>query len=259
MTMLQHVLERAHGSRAQWLAVAIMLSAMPATFSERAAAQQASASVGSDAQTDCPPAVISFQTAAGTTGAEVLVGRRDVALRQLHAFRVSDPERVRFRRFGPSSYRGTLSDGCPFAFWWAGSPSAANQGEIRIPAPRELLAQDSSIFVATHAPPPDWIPTFRGYRHIMSSAVYIQGSDYIGLWRRVDGSAGSLVAYYRPEGARVTQLGTAQRNYDGVYPAPSIHQFFFTLLDEPAASELLYIATFEWVQSSPFSRPRRRR
>jgi hypothetical protein len=176
-----------------------------------------------------------------------LSGGRNVSVDRIFALHISRPELFPFRRFETFAMRGTLRDGCPFRFWWAGHPSSAREGEIRVlstPPPDP----DPAALQMTPDPQPGWTPTFPGYRHVMSSLIWT-GPSYVGLWNRSDATPGSLVATYSTQGAPVTSLGTARWTYDGIYAAPQIHVFMFSLMAAPEQSELLYIATF--VQADP--------
>lgn len=203
-------------------------------------------------RTVCETEVIPWVTVAAP-GDAVLTGRRDVPLRSVRAFRVSKPERVRFSRFEPFTMRGVLSDGCPFAFWWTGNPIAFQNGEIRVSQPEELSGSGWTFIGHSPGPEPSWTPSVAGYRYVMSAAVSPSG-PYIGLWLRTDGSPGSLVAHFGREGEPVTRLGTASRMFDAVYVSSTIHQLFFTLLEEPEGPAPLTIVTFEWVQRPPSRR-----
>lgn len=201
----------------------------------------------------CEATVVPFRVTAASMPGELLVGRHDVVLRSRNGFAVSRPELFRFRRFDTFTMTGMLGNGCQFAFWWTGNPSIIGRGEIRIGEPGPLLS-DGDRIPSTEAV---GIPAFEGFRHAMSSTLVSDGSALIGLWHRADGAAGSLVASYAADGTAVTRLGTTSRTFDAVFPSFSIHQFVFSLIDEPEGSQPLYVATYEWVRPS-VRRPRRR-
>ena len=130
--------------------------------------------------------------------------------------------------------------------------------QVEILGPLESLDRD---FAHLRAPlqHPNWTPSFEGYRHVMSSALYPPDSAYLGVWHRTNGEGGSLVAAYDDARRTATILGTSSRSFDAVYRFFSVHQYIFTLIDAPEASQPLYIATFERVPPADCCRSRRRR
>lgn len=208
-------------------------------------------------QAPCPPGVVALETAWERSGDALLSGRDDILLRRLDAFRVPHPERFRLRFLDPFRMTGIFSDGCPFALRLAGGPGPNEMGQIRFLGPLDSLDRNHA-YLRLPRPQPSRSPSFEGYRQVMSSAR-LGGLSYLGLWHRVDGSGGSLVAYYEEDGAPVTVLGTSRRTYDGVYYFFAVHQFMFTLVDEPEGSQPLYIATFERVPPADCCRRNHRR
>jgi hypothetical protein len=185
-------------------------------------------------------------------------GRPSVHLRKVFALQVSRPELFRFQHYEAGNMSGTLSDGCPFEFWWAGNPGGSRSWEVRILSTVAPLDPRYAFLRVAPDPPPSWTPAFEGYRHVMSSPIY-SDPTYIGLWNRTDGRPGSLVATFNVSSSAVSTVGTSNWTYDGIYHHFAIHRFFFTLVDVPEGSALLYIATFEQEQPRDICCPRRRR
>jgi hypothetical protein len=180
-----------------------------------------------------------------------------VFLRKLDALAIPRPELFKLRVFEAWSQFGTLQNGCPFEIHWIVPRGPGAHGEIRMLGPIESLGRDYAYLRLPPPPSAPWSPSFDGWRHAMSTPLFIGATSYLGLWHRSDGGGGSLVARYEANGAPVTRLGTTHWTYDGVYPYFAVHQFMFTLVDEPEGSDPLYIATFEWAR--PVERRRRSR
>jgi hypothetical protein len=207
----------------------------------------------------CVPDVIPFVTLRETPRQLQLSTVSELSLRQIHALRVERPELFRFRLFSRTT--GILSNGCAIDFWWARGPGPYRVDEIRILGPIDSLGEDYSYLRGLDYPEPRWIPAFGGYKHVMSSAVSPSGGTYIGLWRRTDGTVGSLVAAYRVDGSRVLTLGSGSWNYDAISTEFSFHGGLpgFTLLDEPEGSDPLYLTEYDMTDPYLFDRPRRGR
>jgi hypothetical protein len=227
-------------------------AALPFRTYEAPAGAQVSAS-----HVNCELSVIPFTSGGVPPGGLLLSGNRNVSVIRIHAFQIARPELFPFQRFQANSMRGTLSDGCPFIFWWKGSP-AAGEGEIRVLSATPPLDRSIDGLQLAPDPPPAWSPVFDGYRHVMSSRIW-SGPSYIGLWNRADGGPGSLVATYGAEGEPVARLGTTNWTYEGIYAAPDVHMLVFALVNAPQGSEPLYIATFARVQPGACCRVSRRR
>lgn len=223
-------------------------AAQPAQEIEVPASPRRAASIA------CMPRAIPVRATAHPV--DLLLSRRPhVQLLRLDALRVSQPELFRFRRFDGWNMSALLSDGCPAAF----RTSAANGRsgiEIRILGPES--SQTYRELLQPAWPQPSWVPSFPGYRHHMSSAMWPSGDSHIGLWRRLDGRPGSLVALYERDSRRVTRLGEARWNYDGVYPGFEVHMVRFILVDEPEGAQPLYMATYARSVPGACCRSRRR-
>ncbi|HEX8193597.1 MAG TPA: hypothetical protein VF552_11935 [Allosphingosinicella sp.] len=208
----------------------------------------------------CPPRVLPFRAPAHIAEDLTLSGRSDVLLRHVDALVVPQTETFKFRVFNPFNQTGILRDGCAFETRWAVRTGPDAHGEIRMLGPVESLGREHRYLRLPPAPEPAWRPAFEGFRHFMSSPLYIGSTEHLGIWHHSDGSPGTLVALYGAEGAPVVRLGVAARTYEGVYYFFSVHQFMFTLVDEPNGAEPLYMVTFEKVPPANCCRsPRRRR
>ena len=205
----------------------------------------------------CAAAVIPLENAREIANGNMLIsGQPGLSLRRFHAVRAPRSELFPFQRFEAAAMRGTLSNGCPFQIWWSGNPQAQDLGEIRILSTVPRLDERYADLQLAPDPQPGWTPAFEGYRHVMSSAIF-SGPSYIGLWNRMDGRPGSLVAIYDPTSTAVRTVGTSNWTYDGIYHQFAIHHLFFTVVDFPEGPGPLYIAVFE--REEPGSEPPSRR
>lgn len=187
----------------------------------------------------------------------LLSGRPDVSHRRTDALLPEQPELFRFQRYNAGTLAGILSNGCAFEFVWSGKPGSYRIEEVRILGTVESLDRYYGYLRLPPAPQPLTTPTFEGYAHVMSTALYPQGGTYIGLWRRTDGTPGSLVAMHAGGEAPGRTLGVADWSYDAVYPVHGVHEFGFTLVDAPDGSGPLYMSTYDWSRPSPSARRRR--
>lgn len=206
----------------------------------------------------CAPSVIPLQGAPVQPTDVLLSGRQDVRLRRVDAFLVPDAQRFRFERFDPFIMSGVLDNGCAFRFRRAAEARASDNTEVEILGPIQSIDGDFATF-RVPLQQPSWTPSFDGYQHVMSSAIYPGGSAYLGVWHRTSSQAGSLVAAYDDDREIAMILGTSTRSFDAVYSFFSVHQYMFTLVDMAEGSEPLYIATFERVPPVDCCRSRRRR
>jgi hypothetical protein len=185
-----------------------------------------------------------------------LFGDPKVLLRGANAYLVPDPELFRLRRFDPFLGTGLLADGCPFSF--RVSADGRGYSAVEFLGPLDSLDRNYA-HLRTPIVEPTWTPVFEGYRHVWSSATFASTTHYLGVWHRMDGGPGSLVAAYDVARASATILGKAVRTYDSVHYYFTVHQFMFTLVDEADASQPLVVATFERVPPAYCCGRRRRR
>lgn len=207
----------------------------------------------------CSPEQLAFERMRAIPIDLLLAAHGYVSLRRVDALLLRRPELIRFERFNAWMLAGVLRNGCAIEFRTVRTAEIWAIEEVRILGPVESLGRDHGYLRLPQPPPPRATPTFDGYRHVMSSARDPQGATFVGLWHRTGGSPGSLVAMYGADGTRVTRLGFTNWVYDAVYPVIEIHTFGFTLVDEPDGSGPLYMTTYNWIQPTPYVRPRRRR
>jgi hypothetical protein len=208
----------------------------------------------------CAPDLISFERDTSRPPQLLLSARPDLSLGSILALRVTRPELFRFRTFYPGEMAGILSNGCAVEFWWSRRLGPYQVEEIRILGPVESVDRYHAYLRSPPRPEPSRHPSFEGYRHVMSGALSPAGLSYIGLWRRSDGTPGSLIAAYDADGEPVIRLGTTEWAYDRLYAdGTPMHAglYGFTLVDEPEGSEPLYFVTYDWTYRNPWQ-PRHR-
>lgn len=200
-------------------------------------------------QSHCAAQVIPFRRAAEPPQDLLLSAERGVALSRVEALIVSRPDLFHFEHFDGGHMAGILGGRCAVEFWWSRKAGPYEIEEIRILGPVESVGRYHAYLRMPQPPQPTRIPQFESYRHVMSSAISPSGLSYIGLWHRVDGTTGSLVAAYTAEGDAVVRLGTARWNFDGVYlNGMPFHEgeYGFTLIDEPDGTGPLYMVAYDW-------------
>lgn len=248
------------GTRRQqvsWLAVAALLAAFELVDPARSDALSPQGERAAASQPACTPALIPLQRETTVPIGLSLRGQADVSHRRTDALVPDRPELFHFQRYNALTLAGILSNGCAFEFSWTGKPWAYVIEGVRVLGPVQSLDRYYTYLRLPAPPPPTSTPRFEGYRHVMSTSLYPQGGSYIGLWRRTDGTPGSLVAMHAGGETAGRTLGIADWAYDGVYPVQGSHQFGFTLVDEPDGAGPLYLSTYDLAQPNPFLRHRR--
>lgn len=177
-----------------------------------------------------------------------LVGNPHVATVSVLSLTSSRPEPYGLAAFDPRVEAGLLADARLLLLCHEGEGGARKLESLRL-APAETGAR--------FAPRPDGIdplapaamPAWPGWVHLRSAAY--GGARFIGLWRKADGSAGSLVAAYwtGPKAPRPVLLGTSPRSFRLIGTSlPALHLLSqgFTLIGEAAIGEPLHIASYLW-------------
>ena len=266
MTMAGNPAARRSLARASWLALAVLIGACATAADSHRSAQtertepaQAEPIIDAGRST-CAHNSIPFQRSVERPNGLLLSSRPGLRLQRVDGLLVSHPELFHFQRFDASSMAAILSNGCAAEFWWSGKQGPYEVEEIRILGSVDSLDRNFAVLRRPPDPEPSWIPTFNGYRHVMSSRLSPAGASYVGLWHDTDGPPRSLVAAYAGDGEPAIMLGTANWTYDGVYSLVPFHEgmYGFILVDEPNGSDPLYFVTYDWTYPQPPSRRRSR-
>lgn len=212
--------------------------------------------------TEPPYERVEFRRASQLPADLVIEGNGDLNVRRWAGFTFSRPSVNRLRRIAIGGSSALLQDGRALRFYpgW-GSPTGVID-EVRLyraadvsPYFDHLLEAEQGIF----PPLPSRVPDFPGYEHRQSTSVFDHG--YIGLWRRTDRRAGTLVAAYLDrEGAVPVVLGRTGANYETITASIPCGAYAFTVTSEPHARQPLYMIYYDWTptpeRSGGLLRPR---